>query len=121
MTLFSWWIHLCLQGWRLQAAEKRSAAGIACPLGHAMEPAIVTIDMEDDLTERSSATNKEVRFIAVLNTDDLKDQPLSLPASPETRGSRELVPADFADVEAERPLFCQVRSFKNLYSIFRRQ
>eukprot|EP01036_Dinobryon_divergens_P024938 gene24938-33433_t len=95
------------QGWRLQAAEKRSAAGIACPLGHAMEPAIVTIDMEDDLTERSSATNKEVRFIAVLNTDDLKDQPLSLPASPETRGSRELVPADFADVEAERPLFCQ--------------
>lgn len=82
-----------------------------------MEPAIVTIDMEDDLTERSSVTNKEVRFIAVLNADDLKDEPLSLPASPETRESRELVIADSADAGTERPLFCQVRS-RNLMFIF---
>lgn len=95
-----------VQGWRLQAAEKRSAAGIACPLGHAMEPAIVTIDMEEELTERSSLKNKEVRFIAVLQADDLKDGP----ASPETvtRGSSELIVTDSADEGTERPLFCQV-------------
>ena len=96
-----------MQGWRLQAADKRSAAGIACPLGHAMEPAIVTIDMEEELTERSSVTKKEVRFIAVLQADDLKDGP---PASPETvmRGSSELIVSDSADEGTERPLFCQV-------------
>ena len=85
----------------MQAADKRSAAGIACPLGHAMEPAIVTIDMEEELTERSSVTKKEVRFIAVLQADDLKDGP---PASPETvmRGSSELIVSDSADEGTER-------------------
>lgn len=91
-----------LQGWRLQAAEKRSAAGIACPLGHAMEPAIVPTEAEDDDFSSSfkspdSTKTNQMRFVAILSSEDLVE-------SPETNTKSQI---DIIESH-ERPLFCQV-------------